>query len=102
MLKFSCKHILLFAKSLQSCPTLSDPIDGSPPSYPPLGDLPDPGIELVSPALQDKEGDRARTWAEESQPRRRPQSSPDAPQMGVRLSLSSSHSSFLHFVLSSF
>ena len=71
-------------------------------SFPPLGDLPDPGIELVSPALQDKAGDRARTWAEESQPRRRPQSSPDAPQTGVRLSLSSSHSSFLHFVLSSF
>ena len=26
------------AKSLQSCPTLCDPIDGSPPGYP------DPGI----------------------------------------------------------
>ena len=25
------------AKSLQSCPTLCDPIDGSPPGSPPLG-----------------------------------------------------------------
>ena len=25
------------AKSLQSCPTLCDPIDGSPPGYPTLG-----------------------------------------------------------------
>ena len=56
-------------------------------SFPPLGDLPDPGIELVSPALQDKAGDGTRIWAEESQPRRRPQSSADAPQTGVRLSL---------------
>ena len=56
------------AKSLQSCPTLCDPIDGSPPVFPSLGfsrqehwsglpfpspgDLPNPGIELGSPALQ--------------------------------------------------
>ena len=59
------------AKALQSCPTLWDPIDGSPPGSPSLGfsrqehwsglprpppeDLPHPGIEpesLVSPALQ--------------------------------------------------
>ena len=56
------------AKSLQSCPTLCDPIDGSPAGYPSLGfsrqehwsglpfpspgDLPDPGIKLASPALQ--------------------------------------------------
>ena len=55
------------AKSLQSCPTLCDPIDGSQPVSPSLefsrqehwsglpfpspGDLPDPGIEPVSPAL---------------------------------------------------
>ena len=58
------------AKSLQSCPTLCDPIDGSPPGSPIPGilqarilewvamsssrDLPDPGIEpvcLTSPAL---------------------------------------------------
>ena len=55
------------AKSLQSCPTLCNPIDGSPPSSPVSGilqartlewvaisfsrDLPDPGIEPTSPAL---------------------------------------------------
>jgi len=47
MLKFSCKHILLFAKSLQSCPTLSDPIDGSPPSYPVPGTLQARTLEWV-------------------------------------------------------
>ena len=34
------KKILVFAaaaKSLQSCPTLCDPIDGSPPGSPSLG-----------------------------------------------------------------
>ena len=56
------------AKSLQSCPTLCDPIDGSPPGSPvpgilqarilewvvflSLGDIPNPGIELGYPALQ--------------------------------------------------
>ena len=56
------------AKSLQSCPTLRDPIDGSPPGspvpgilrqehwsglpFPSPGDLPDPGIKPGSPALQ--------------------------------------------------
>ena len=56
------------AKSPQSCPTLCDPIDGSPPGSPFTGilqarilewvaisftgDLPDPGIERRSPALQ--------------------------------------------------
>ena len=58
------------AKSLQSCPTLCDPVDHSPSGstvhgfsrqeywsglpLPPPGDLPDPGIEpksLMSPAL---------------------------------------------------
>ena len=56
------------AQSLQSCPTLCDPVDRRLPRSsvhgifpgkntgvglpcPPLGDLPDPGIELVSPAL---------------------------------------------------
>ena len=53
------------AKSLQSCPTLCDPVDGSPPgssvpgilqarilewvAVPFPGDLPDPGIEPTSP-----------------------------------------------------
>ena len=56
------------AKSLQSCLTLCDPIDGSPPGSPIPGisrqeywsglpfpspeDLPDPGIKPGSPALQ--------------------------------------------------
>ena len=58
-----CMH----AKSLQSCPTLCDPMDHSLPSSsvhgilqarilewsprPPPGDLPTAGIELMSPAL---------------------------------------------------
>ena len=66
------------AKSLQSCPTLCDPIDGSPPGssvrgifqarilewvdiffsrFPSAGDLPHPGIEpvsLASPAMAGK------------------------------------------------
>ena len=36
-----------FAKSLQSCPTLSDPIDGSPPSYPVPGTLQARTLEWV-------------------------------------------------------
>ena len=56
------------AKSLQLCPTLCDPIDGSPPGssvygfsrqeywsglpFPSPGDLPNPGIKPGSPALQ--------------------------------------------------
>ena len=55
------------AKLLQSCPTLCDSIDGSPPdssslgfskqehwsglSFPTPGDLPDTGIKPMSPAL---------------------------------------------------
>ena len=58
------------AKSLQSCLTLCNPIDGSPPGspvpgilqarilewvpFPSPGDLPDPGIEPTSPALADE------------------------------------------------
>ena len=56
------------AKLLQSCPTLCDPIDGSPPGspipgilqarnwsglpFPSPGSLATPGTELSSPALQ--------------------------------------------------
>ena len=36
------------AKSLQSCPTLCDPIDGSPPGYPVLGILQARTLELVA------------------------------------------------------
>ena len=34
-----CYIILAAAKSLQSCPTLCDPIDGSPPGFPVPGIL---------------------------------------------------------------
>ena len=33
------KYVYAAAKSLQSCPTLCDPIDGSPPGYPVPGIL---------------------------------------------------------------
>ena len=67
-----CLHLwCVYVKSLQLCPTLCDPMDGSPPGSSvhgilqarilewialpsPPGDLPDPGIEptfLTSPAL---------------------------------------------------
>ena len=36
------------AKSLQSCPTLCDPIDGSPPGYPVLGILQARTLEWVA------------------------------------------------------
>ena len=50
---------LLHAKSLQSCLTLCDPVDSSPPRQgywsglpcPPLVDLPDPGTKSATPAL---------------------------------------------------
>ena len=61
-------YVLCCAKLLQSCLTLCDPMDCSPPGSsdhgilqtrllksvdcPPPGDLPDPGIEPASPALQ--------------------------------------------------
>ena len=32
-----CYAMLCYAKSLQLCPTLCDPIDGSPPGFPSLG-----------------------------------------------------------------
>ena len=34
------KYVYAAAKSLQSCPTLCDPIDGSPPGYPHPWDSP--------------------------------------------------------------
>ena len=36
------------AKSLQSCPTLCDPIDGSPPGSPVPGNLPSRTLEWVA------------------------------------------------------
>ena len=41
-------HILIAAKSLQSCPTLCDPIDGSPPGSPVPGILQARTLEWVA------------------------------------------------------
>ena len=65
---FTLYAVLCYAKSLQSCLTLCDPIDGSPPGspvpgilqarilvwvpFPSPGNLPNPGIEPGSPTLQ--------------------------------------------------
>ena len=61
-----------YAKLLQSCPTLCDAMDCSPPGsggestrFPPPGDLPDPGIKpafLVSPALAGRFFTTSATW----------------------------------------
>ena len=40
--------MLCYAKSLQSCPTLCDPIDGSPPSFPVPGILQARTLEWVA------------------------------------------------------
>ena len=71
----------MHAKSLQSCPTLCNPMDCSPPgscihgilqarilnglSCPPPGDLPNPGMEpapLMSPALAGRFFTTSATW----------------------------------------
>ena len=44
------------AKSLQSCPTLCDPIDGSPPGSPVPGILQARTLEWVAIAFSDKLG----------------------------------------------
>ena len=44
----SCLHMLCYAKSLQSCPTLCDPIDGSPPGFPVPGILQARTLEWVA------------------------------------------------------
>ena len=41
-------EMLCYAKSLQSCPTLCDPIDGSPPGSPVPGILQARTLEWVS------------------------------------------------------
>ena len=43
-----CVHAMLSAKSLQSCPTLCDPIDGSPPGSPVPGILQAGPLEWVA------------------------------------------------------
>ena len=68
----------MLAKSIQSCPTLCDPMDCSPPAplsmgfsrqehwsglpCPPPGDLPNPGIKLTSPALAGGFFTASTTW----------------------------------------
>ena len=42
------QELLLFAKSLQSCPALCDPIDGSPPGSPVPGILQARTLEWVA------------------------------------------------------
>ena len=44
----SCIHAAAAAKSLQSCPTLCDPIDGSPPGFPVPGILQARTLEWVA------------------------------------------------------
>ena len=45
---FSCNMHAAAAKSLQSCPTLCDPIDGSPPGFPVPGILQARTLEWVA------------------------------------------------------
>ena len=74
-------YVCMHAKSLQSCPTICDPMDCSPPgssvhgilqawvAMPFSRDLPNPGIEpkpLMSPALADRFFTTRTTW--EAQP----------------------------------
>ena len=75
------KRAYAAAKSLQSCPILCDPIDGSPPGFPSLGfsrqehwsglpfptpgHLPDPGTEpefLAAPSLEGGFFTTSTTW----------------------------------------
>ena len=44
-------HLNTAAKSLQLCPTLCDPIDGSPPGSPLLGILPARTLEWIAIAF---------------------------------------------------
>ena len=47
-MKYSCSAAAAAAKSLQSCPTLCDPIDGSPPGLPVPGILQARTLEWVA------------------------------------------------------
>ena len=53
------------AKSLQSCPTLCDPIDGSPPGSPVLGILQARTLEWVAIAFSNKKGKNIQ-WRKDS------------------------------------
>ena len=48
------KEMLCYAKSLQSCPTLCDPIDGSPPGFPVPGILQARTLEWVATSFSRK------------------------------------------------
>ena len=48
ILRYSNKESIAIAKSLQSCPTLCDPIDGSPPGFPVPGILQARTLEWVA------------------------------------------------------
>ena len=45
--QYNFKYMLCYAKSLKSCPTLCDPIDGSPPGFPVPGILQARTLEWV-------------------------------------------------------
>ena len=51
-----CEHVAAAAKSLQSCPTLCDPIDGSPPDSPIPGILQARNVYIVLPLDHELEG----------------------------------------------
>ena len=67
------KSGLLWAKLLESCPTVCDPVECSPPRLlqgilwsgwpcPPPGDLPDPGVNPGSPAWAGEFYNVCTTW----------------------------------------
>ena len=51
---FRCRDIVVAAKLLQSCPTLCDPIDTSPPGFPVPGILQARTLEWVAISFSDK------------------------------------------------
>ena len=51
---FRCRDIVVATKSLQSCPTLCDPIDSSPPGFPVPGILQARTLEWVAISFSDK------------------------------------------------
>ena len=56
--------MLFIAKSLQSCPTLCDPIDGSPPGSPVLGSSRQEhwsGLPFLSPMHESEKGKQSRS-----------------------------------------
>ena len=65
----SQKHAAAAAKSLQSCPTLCDPIDGSPPGSPSLGFSRQEhwsGLPFPSPVHESEKGKGSRSVVSDS------------------------------------